>query len=328
MKTQNPIIGRAKGSAGGMTFCKMYDKNVARAKAFEVSNPKTPAQQTERGFFTQLMGAVATVSEDQLRTIYPQKPKTKSRRNMLTTQLSSAFSIDGTTKSLNFSNIEQFGNGAQSRCPLLKMSEHFSNGSFLLNPAWAPDFEANQTSFVLVVFHDATGAISMYDIPPVDPERPEEPEPVEVPEYPEPDPMDYGVCLPTLDNKDHSGDAFGTYAVMSMSKSGGVSPAPVPPTPTPTIPTITSAVTDTGEFETSLLVTFQDEIPSGISLGDALEKGSSNVIVKEKDWTVINTTSISGMLAKTVSNGDLMVLSFLFNGEYLGSATVSITVTQ
>ena len=39
MKVQNPIIGRARGSAGGMTFCKNYDKNVARAKAFEVSNP-------------------------------------------------------------------------------------------------------------------------------------------------------------------------------------------------------------------------------------------------------------------------------------------------
>lgn len=225
-----------KGSAGSMTGCKVYDKNVMRAKAFEVSNPKTQAQQTERGFFAQLISAVATLSDAQLRTLYPQKPKTKSRRNMLSTQLSSAFSVDGKTKSLDFANVQQFGNGAQSLCPLLKMDEHFSNGSFLLNPAWAPNFVADQTSFVLVVFHGASGAISMYDIPPVDPERPEEPEPVEVPEYPVPDPMDYGVCLPTLDGKDHSGDAFGTFAVMSMHKRGGDTPSPEPPTPTPTWP--------------------------------------------------------------------------------------------
>ena len=48
-KVQNPIIGRAKGSAGGMTFSKNYDKNVMRAKAFEVNNPNTQAQQTQRG---------------------------------------------------------------------------------------------------------------------------------------------------------------------------------------------------------------------------------------------------------------------------------------
>lgn len=237
MKTQNPWIGRMKGSAGSMTGCKVYDKNVMRAKAFEVSNPKTKAQQTERGFFAQLIAAVATLSDAQLRTLYPQKPKTKSRRNMLTTQLSSAFSVDGTTKSLDFANVQQFGNGAQSLCPLLKMEDYFDNGAFLLNPAWAPNFKANETSFVLVVFHGATGAISMYDIPPVDPERPEEPEPVEVPEYPEPDPMDYGVCMPTLDGLDHSGDAFGTYAVMSMKKGGGSKPGPTPPTPSTPFPT-------------------------------------------------------------------------------------------
>ena len=79
MKTQNPWMGRMKGSAGSMTGCKVYDKNVMRAKAFEVNNPKTQAQQTERGFFAQLIAAVATLSDAQLRTLYPQKPKTKSR---------------------------------------------------------------------------------------------------------------------------------------------------------------------------------------------------------------------------------------------------------
>lgn len=319
MKTQNPIIGRSKGSAGGMTFCKVYDKNVARAKAFEVSNPKTQAQQTERGFFAQLMGAVATVSEDQLRSIFPQKPKTKSRRNMLTTQLSSAFSVDGTTKSLDYSKIEQFGNGAQSRCPLLKMTEHFSNGSFLLNPAWAPDFVANQTSFVLVVFHGVTGAITMYDIPPVDPERPEEPEPVEVPEYPEPDPMDYGVCLPTLDGKDHSGDAFGTYAVMSMNKNGGTQPSPTPPTPS--YPTLQSIAAVSTSESSDIYLQFDDDLPEGVSIGavnQIIEEAPTNIA---NNWTkgYIKGQYVGIIVSTDVAFNRTTTVKLMENGEIVSS---------
>lgn len=111
MKTQNPIIGRAKGSAGGMTFSKNYDKNVARAKAFEVSNPKTTAQTTERSFFAEVMKLVSSVSEDQLRSIFSVKPKTKSRRNALTSQITAAYSVDGTTKSVDLSKLQAIGNG-------------------------------------------------------------------------------------------------------------------------------------------------------------------------------------------------------------------------
>lgn len=327
MKTQNPWMGRMKGSAGNLTGTKIYDKNVMRAKAFEVSNPNTQAQQTERGFFAQLMAAVATLSEDQLRTLYPQKPKTKSRRNMLTTQLSSAFSVDGTTKSLDFANVAQFGNGPQSLCPLLKMEDYFDNGSFLLNPAWAPNFKANQTSFVLVVFHGSTGTISMYDIPPVDPERPEEPEPVEVPEYPEPDQMDYGVCLPTLDGLDHSGNAFGTYAVMSMSKGGGVAPSPVPPTPTPTVPEIKSATSENGKTDTMLTVTFLDNIPSGVTPGNATLKASGDLVVTDGGWSEITINSMTGKIYTELTDGDEVVFTFFYNGEALEPQTVAVRIT-
>ena len=110
MKVQNPIIGRAKGSAGGMTFSKVYDKNVARAKAFEVNNPKTQAQQTQRAFFAELTAVCSDFSDDQLRFLFPQKPKTMSRRNALTKQIAENHEIDGTTKSIDFSTIDTLGN--------------------------------------------------------------------------------------------------------------------------------------------------------------------------------------------------------------------------
>lgn len=110
MKVQNPIIGRARGSAGGMTFCKNYDKNVARAKAFEVSNPKTQAQQTQRAFFTELTALCADFSEEQLRTLFPSKPKTMSRRNALSKQIAESYAIDGTEKTIDFADIDTLGN--------------------------------------------------------------------------------------------------------------------------------------------------------------------------------------------------------------------------
>ena len=110
MKVQNPIIGRARGSAGGMTFCKNYDKNVARAKAFEVSNPKTQAQLTQRNFFAQLTALCSDFSEDQLRTLFPSKPKTMSRRNALSKQIAQSYNIDGTEKTIDFEDIDTLGN--------------------------------------------------------------------------------------------------------------------------------------------------------------------------------------------------------------------------
>lgn len=325
MKTQNPWMGRMKGSAGSMTGCKVYDKNVMRAKAFEVSNPKTQAQQTERGFFAQLIAAVATLSDAQLRTLYPQKPKTKSRRNMLSTQLSSAFSVDGTTKSLDFANVQQFGNGAQSLCPLLKMDEHFSNGSFLLNPAWAPNFVADQTSFVLVVFHGASGAISMYDIPPVDPERPEEPEPVEVPEYPEPDPMDYGVCLPTLDGLDHSGDAFGTFAVMSMQKGSGYEPSPTPPSPTPVMPEITELYSKDGLISSDITISFASDVPQGFALGNVSSFISGKEEYVQLPWNISSPTNYTAQIKKDMTIGNAYYIAIYFEHDYVESRQVVLT---
>lgn len=110
MKVQNPIIGRARGSAGGMTFCKNYDKNVARAKAFEVSNPNTQAQQTQRAFFAELTALCSDFSDDQLRFLFPSKPKTMSRRNALSKQIAQSYAIDGTEKTIDFADIDTLGN--------------------------------------------------------------------------------------------------------------------------------------------------------------------------------------------------------------------------
>lgn len=121
MKTQNPWMGRARGSAGNMTSSKVYDKNVMRAKAFEVNNPKTAAQTNERNFFAECQALSQTLSEEQLRTLFGVKPKSKSRRNALLTQLLSNYDFAEETKIFTFGKNSFFGNGPKVNTPVIEM---------------------------------------------------------------------------------------------------------------------------------------------------------------------------------------------------------------
>lgn len=112
MKIQSPWMGRIKGSAGQMTGCKVYDKNVLRAKAFEVSNPNTPAQQTQRKFFAVLTALCSDFSNELLRTLFPQKPKTMSRRNAITKQIAVCNTMSGSDKVIDYAAIDTLGNAS------------------------------------------------------------------------------------------------------------------------------------------------------------------------------------------------------------------------
>jgi hypothetical protein len=129
MKIQSPWMGRIKGSAGNMTGCKVYDKNVMRAKAFEVNNPNTAAQQVQRGYFADLTKLVASFTPDQLRTLFPSKPKTMSRRNALSKQLAEYNTMEGTEKVIDFANIDTLGNAPTKNLVLTDISflEHNMN---------------------------------------------------------------------------------------------------------------------------------------------------------------------------------------------------------
>lgn len=110
MKIQSPWMGRVKGSAGQMTAAKVYDKNVLRAKAFEVNNPKTAAQTMNRDFFAEVTAICVDFSEEILRALFPQKPKTMSRRNAITKQIAAFNDVDGGAKVVDFAAIDTLGN--------------------------------------------------------------------------------------------------------------------------------------------------------------------------------------------------------------------------
>lgn len=109
-KVQNPVIGRTKGSAGGMTFAKVYDKNVMKAKVFEVSNPNTEAQKVQRGYFKLVSAQAAVLTPDQLRAIFPSKPKGISRRNAFFKQLAEFTEMVQGEKMMKLADMVTVGN--------------------------------------------------------------------------------------------------------------------------------------------------------------------------------------------------------------------------
>lgn len=159
MKVQNPIIGRARGSAGGMTFCKNYDKNVARAKAFEVNNPNTPAQQNQRNYFRSLSALVATVTDEQLRTLFPQKPKAMSRRNALAKQLGvSKKTVEG-VKQIDFADIDTIGNASTMDFGTTTCAFSGQNIAVGLDAAVVANTVVASNNFMAVIVNDTKGSI-------------------------------------------------------------------------------------------------------------------------------------------------------------------------
>jgi len=160
-KVQNPIIGRAKGSAGGMTFSKNSDQNVMRAKAFEVNNPKTAAQTTQRDYFKTLVALVSTFSPEQLRTLFPNKPKKMSRRNALTRQLSEDATISGTTKTINFAGINTLGNAKTMDFGTTTATNTNGTIAVTLDDSVKNNTELGDFMFVAAIVNDTKGDIHL-----------------------------------------------------------------------------------------------------------------------------------------------------------------------
>ena len=159
MKIQSPWMGRVKGSAGQMTGAKVYDKNVLRAKAFEVNNPKTTAQTTNRNFFTQVSALCADFSEEQLRALFPQKPKTMSRRNAITKQIAAYNDVDNGAKVIDFAAIDTLGNAQVMDFGTTTLTKGVSNITVALDASVKnlPQYADNY--FVVALVNETIGQI-------------------------------------------------------------------------------------------------------------------------------------------------------------------------
>lgn len=159
MKGQFPWIGRSRGSAGGMTTAKVNDKNVMRAKAFKVTNPKTAAQVMQRDFFKEVQDVCASVTEDELRSLFGVKPKTMTRRNALSKQIAAAYTISNGVKSVDFSKLGAIGNGEKVTTPYVEFSNGTSTDETTITATMLNIDESLETNLIIVAFDSVNNKI-------------------------------------------------------------------------------------------------------------------------------------------------------------------------
>ena len=113
------ILGGFNGKVGTVVGASWKGIAYMRGQAQSVRNPKTAAQVMQRNFFAQLTSLASQLSDDQLRSLFPQSVKGKTRRNLLQRQLSAcAVTADG-EKSIDLTQLEGIGNGEKINSPML-----------------------------------------------------------------------------------------------------------------------------------------------------------------------------------------------------------------
>lgn len=107
--TQNPLIGAARGSAGGVTFQRYNGINVMRRKPVVYIDANTPAQQIARANFQAYHASVTGDLSLLLTYLYPNPVRQRSRYIQLLTDLQ-AVRVAAAGQSLPFNDLPSIGN--------------------------------------------------------------------------------------------------------------------------------------------------------------------------------------------------------------------------
>lgn len=155
---QNPIIGVAKKTAGGMVFSRSLDQNVIRAKPITYNDRKSPAQVAQRTRMTAVARLVRGMQQFILDALYPTRPKKQTKFSRLMQELFRGFSADSSDVIISLDNLDEIGNGTAN---LLFKNTAASNqdGKILVEFQVDPSATAieKQSKLYLVGFEESKG---------------------------------------------------------------------------------------------------------------------------------------------------------------------------
>lgn len=109
---QNPIIGAAKKSAGGMVFSRSLDQNIIRAKPITYNDKNSDAQKVVRGRMANVSGLTKADSKKALDAIYPTRPAKQTKYSRYVQQVMKAFPIVEGAITPDWSKVSSLGNGS------------------------------------------------------------------------------------------------------------------------------------------------------------------------------------------------------------------------
>ena len=155
-KIQNPIIGRAKGQAGGMVFSTLYGSNVMRAKPFQYRDKNSTTQQKFRSLFRYAVNFAAKLKFNAA-DLFETPPAKMSPYSKLISQIRPAFTLSGSTVAFN-PNTMEIGQGSIPTPDSLTLTNNGLTGSqFVFDSDNLQDTEhLTDTIAVLAVSKDGT----------------------------------------------------------------------------------------------------------------------------------------------------------------------------
>ena len=162
-KIKQGILGGFKGKVGTVIGSSWNGIAYMRGLAQSVKNPKTAGQQTQRGFFREVMDLAGQLSNEQLAFLFPTAPSGMTRRNALVKQLAAVSAVDGDTKSVDLGNINSLGNAATADMPEVAITAAGEN----LTISWNGDndFRAEHGDEYPVIFVTNVTKKKVYLVP-------------------------------------------------------------------------------------------------------------------------------------------------------------------
>lgn len=155
-KIQNPIIGRAKGQAGGMVFSTLYGSNVMRAKPFQYRDKNSSSQQEFRSLFRYAVNFAAKL-KFYAAYFFETPPAKMSPYSKLISQIRPAFTLSGSSVAFDPDTM-QIGQGSIPTPDSLTLTNNGLHGSkFLFASDNLQDTEdLTDTIAILAVSKDGT----------------------------------------------------------------------------------------------------------------------------------------------------------------------------
>jgi hypothetical protein len=138
-KIKQGILGGFKGKVGTVIGASWNGIAYMRGLPQSVKNPKTPAQQAQREFFSEVQDLVGQLSHEQLLFLVPESVQGMSRRNLLVKQLADEPLIAEGAKHADLGNITSLGNAPTADLPDVSVSTDVVEGSDVLKMKWNTD---------------------------------------------------------------------------------------------------------------------------------------------------------------------------------------------
>ena len=113
-KIKQGILGGFNGTVGTVVGGSWKGIAYMRGKAQSIKNPKTSAQMAQRAFFTEIMSLANQLTNDQIKTFFPNSVKGLSRRNQLARQLAEACTVTDGAKAFDASLLNTLGNASRT----------------------------------------------------------------------------------------------------------------------------------------------------------------------------------------------------------------------